>query len=124
MQNQSTNVNENTNLHVINASKPNYELPAVVTGYGLGGKEVDPESKECLAKQAFDTGTGGRKYWLKRATVHSMEAGLLYNPHSAYFDKNAPYSFAPSNPEAFNFYLKFLNTGNTIFISHAERASI
>ena len=130
--NQSISVKQEEGVFRPDPNKPDVVNGAVeVTAYGLGGKEVDVDSSEALAKKSFDPATGVTRYWLKRATA-GPDAGRLYNPQSPTFNADAAkrvrndmgrgqYEFRKATAEAFELYLRFLVTGNPTHIRQAER---
>lgn len=102
-----------------------------LTGYGLGGEEVPADDPACLAKLSHDPATGRSRHWLKRAT-NGPESGHLYNPHSPLFEPGGvnrvvahlgvgQYEFRPATEAAFDAYLRFLETDNTLHLRQAER---
>jgi hypothetical protein len=90
-------------------------------GYAWGGKSVDPDSPESLAKFVKDEFTGNVSYWLKRASV-GIEAGKLYNPQSPTFGGKSKYVYRKANKESFDAFVKFLSPPNNVsYLRVAER---
>ncbi len=106
-----------------------YDAEPVLRGFGPGGLVADPDSEGCLAMSAIDPALGGEKYYLKRATT-GPTAGSLYDPNgplardparpAGHLGKGA-YEFRRCTKDAFDAYLSFLQTGNTLHLRHAER---
>jgi hypothetical protein len=91
--------------------------------WAWGGKEVDENDKSALAKQSTDRQTGGKRYFVKRAT-EGPDAGLMWNPQGPMFNATrSRYEFRQATPEAFAFFMAFLKTQNPNSIRHAERVS-
>jgi len=109
-------------VHTIKPAEPDVVQGAVtVDGFALGGKRVEPDAANCLAKRAKDCATSIERYWLKRATTGN-NAGKLYNPNWPIHDSKAEYAFVKATKEAFDSYVRFLETDNPLFLHQAERA--
>ncbi len=109
------------NVHVINQDAGDivHGQPTVL-GFAMGGRQVSPDVRECVAKVATDPATKNKSYWLKRAT-NGMNAGKLYNPNWPINDDRAEYKFVKAPEDAFNLYVKFIETLNPLFLLQAER---
>ena len=95
-----------------------------VTGYAFGGKEVDPESRDCVCKKVFDPNTQKRSYFLKFATA-GPERGQLPNPQGARWDVTSlakgRYEFRPVKVDDYDLYLAFLKSGNPVYFRQIGR---
>ena len=98
-------------------------------GYGDNLTEVDPDSEACLAKRVTDHVTGTTRYFAKEARV-GPDSGRLWNSSSPNYDPRlrAPayrgckaYEFRSVSKEAFDYFLRFLETHNPSHVHHAER---
>ncbi len=116
-----------TDTHVI---KQENVVNDVVTGYGPRGKKVEPDSAECCAKEILHS-HGGRSYFVKHGTA-GADATHMLHPDNAFAEDNLQYKFERRigkkhfefkrvNEIAFNFYIKFLFTGNPSWLRQAER---
>jgi hypothetical protein len=132
MRNQSEPVNEHQ-IHRDPKRRSSAEVDGAVTvtGFTLGGVEVDATNLECVAKKAFDPATGSTRFWIKRATA-GPDAGHLFNPQSPMFEPasigrvndalgRGQYEFRTASEEQFDLYLNFLRTNNPSYVRHAER---
>ena len=87
----------------------------------------NPDAPDCLAKRVFDHGTRTARYFAKVGTAGPL-AGRLVNPAEANdlgqpadWSSSGRYVFRPLTREGYDFYLRFLRTGNTNYLHQAER---
>lgn len=117
-------------IHTIHPEKERREPKA--NAYTLECEPCDPDAPEALAKRTVSESNQIR-YWIKRGMV-GAETGFLFNPQSPLFDEltvnrfhaalgRGKYEFREVTQEAYELYLRFLRTGNTRDLRHAERAS-
>lgn len=90
----------------------------IIKGYSWGGNEVNPESFESIAKEAFDSFTGVTRYWIKYVTSGS-DRGHLFNPNLPSYTPESlkriqgelgkgRYAYKKVTKEAFDHYMQFL----------------
>jgi hypothetical protein len=102
------------------------------TGYDHRGGFRDPDSPECVAKMIHYPGTGQTHYYIRWVRT-GLEAGTVLRCADPAFNAaselrkqakqmgSEKYSFCKVKREAFEHYLKYLQTGNAVYARHAER---
>lgn len=100
------------------------------SGYDGAGREVDPQSSDCVAKSSVVEKTGVAKYFV-RVCRRGIDTGTFYNPQIhpkaelIRFDGHTGrmrYDFTEVSRAAFDNYLAFLKTGNTALLRVAQRS--
>lgn len=84
--------------------------------YDCNGKESDVQSSQTLAKKLISNRTGNTQFYIKSYNTE------LYNPLiyiSTYHKQN--WKFLKFSEEKFNYYMQFLQTKQTRFLTQAER---
>lgn len=90
----------------------------VPIGYGLNGKNVDPDSQLCFCKKVGET------CYIRQNTGQGQ--GIFYNPNlgdpmSDVYRKFEKYPFKKVRADQFEFYLQFLKKHSESYLRQAER---
>lgn len=107
------------------------EAKLEVKGLAWKAKPIDPKDEQCVAKTSHDAATDRSRFWIKFCTA-GAEMGRMYNPLSPMFipaSQNryhahlgkSQYEFKEVKKEAFEAYVRFMETENPIHLRHAER---
>jgi hypothetical protein len=121
MRNQRTDDGQPVPIHHIRPDEPReVDGQPALTFYGARGVTLAADSKAALAKMSEDPATGRRRFWVK-AVKSGVDRGRFYNPQSPTFSARNEYEFREVKAEAFDLFVRFLQTGNPLNIRGAER---
>lgn len=120
-------------IHKIKKDGPGIE-PVTLPGEGIGeyGNAVDPSSNVCYARKIADPETGKSVFLIRRANS-GHDAGHFLNPRSPFYNEGDErriqarkgkrlFEFVRVTQEQYDYYIKFLQTGNIAWLRAAERA--
>lgn len=99
------------------------EPNVVATAYG--GGLIDPNSVEAAAKISTDPDSGRSIYYVKVGEM-GVDQGQLYNPQAPHFNKRQAhgkgrFTFRKTSKAAYDFYVRFLNSGSPTDLRNAAR---
>lgn len=102
-----------------------------IVGFAWGAEEIDPEDANCLAKKIENKSRETTQYFVKMFRGNSGVRGFV-NPIDPMFTPSmltkqhshlgcAGAEFTKVSRQAFDLYLTFLRTKNSVFCRQAER---